>query len=658
MKFVADGPDIPDSVRQALDEDRLVIFCGAGISMSVRDGVPGLPSFSGLVLNVRDRLRATFNHDEDVAYKEKQYDRVLHLLEARFDRNEVRKIVTEELTVKIDFEIHKSLIDLAKLKDGGVRMVTTNFDHLFDEAIASLGVQVPADVSPLLPVPKAHRWQSLVYIHGKIPVGAPPSHPAVQSLVYTSGDFGRAYLTERWGSRFVTELFRTYSVLFIGYSMGDPVMRYLLDALAADKQASDGTGGLPTVAWALASYKDDAERAKIEEQWKAKGVEPLLYKTRPHRDHAPHHETLAKWAEQKRYGLKGRIKVAEAAALKTPVPPYEGDPELDAVRWALTDDTAARHFANAEQAPPVEWLPLLEQWGLLGLKPGRMTRLGNAASTDPMPGADWAVPSNHHILLWITRHLDKPAALDWAVRGGMPHPVFQHLVRDRLAKSAADEGTPAGPDQCPFLQPELAAAWRVIADAEIRTPEAYILDAEACRLRLRSGETGILVERHLVRMLSPIARLKRDNLRGTFWSGHPTSARPSVRDHIAIEVRPACEEFTDIILRDVAEHRDRQSLLANIADDVTTNLKRAMDLFALVGDANADFDPSQDFDIRSSSEQLRQDDWLRLIEVTRDAMDCLREVRPEAADILLERWKTFPYPVFRRLVLDAYRSLI
>ena len=51
MQFVADGPDIPLAVLEAHEENRLALFCGAGIS------VPnGLPLFGGLVEKVRKGL--------------------------------------------------------------------------------------------------------------------------------------------------------------------------------------------------------------------------------------------------------------------------------------------------------------------------------------------------------------------------------------------------------------------------------------------------------------------------------------------------------------------------------------------------------------------------------------------------------------------------
>jgi hypothetical protein len=37
-----------------------------------------------------------------------------------------------------------------------------------------------------------------------------PDDTALNRLVVTSGDFGLAYLTERWAARFVSELFHNY----------------------------------------------------------------------------------------------------------------------------------------------------------------------------------------------------------------------------------------------------------------------------------------------------------------------------------------------------------------------------------------------------------------------------------------------------------------
>lgn len=122
----------------------------------------------------------------------------------------------------------------------------------------------------MLPVPKNSRCDGLVYLHGLLP--DKPDDNALNRLVVTSGDFGLAYLTERWAARFVSELFRNYFVCFLGYSINDPVMRYMMDALAADRML----GEVIPQAWALGDVKPGEEATKTME-WKAKRVTPILY---------------------------------------------------------------------------------------------------------------------------------------------------------------------------------------------------------------------------------------------------------------------------------------------------------------------------------------------------------------------------------------------
>ncbi len=67
-------------------------------------------------------------------------------------------------------------------------------------------------------------FKGLAYIHGNV-------EQEKEALILTDGDFGRAYLTEGWARRFLVDLFSNYTVLFVGYSHNDPVMKYLATGL-------------------------------------------------------------------------------------------------------------------------------------------------------------------------------------------------------------------------------------------------------------------------------------------------------------------------------------------------------------------------------------------------------------------------------------------
>jgi NAD-dependent SIR2 family protein deacetylase len=214
MQLIKGGPDIPERLLQAHEDGRVVFFCGAGISYPA-----GLPGFKGLVDKVYGGIGATKDPAEQAAIKSGQYDTAIGLLEVRVVgkryavRQQIARILTPNLSLPRAVETHKALLTLARSRQGQYRLITTNFDRLFEHVITSLGLSVPRCQAPLLPVPK-NRWSELIYLHGVLPDTANANE--LDKLVVSSGDFGLAYLTERWAARFVTELFRNYTVCFVG----------------------------------------------------------------------------------------------------------------------------------------------------------------------------------------------------------------------------------------------------------------------------------------------------------------------------------------------------------------------------------------------------------------------------------------------------------
>ena len=54
-----------------------------------------------------------------------------------------------------------------------------------------------------------------------------PNGDDLDRLIISDGDFGQAYLTQGWAARFVATLFRDFTLCFVGYSIDDPVLRYM-----------------------------------------------------------------------------------------------------------------------------------------------------------------------------------------------------------------------------------------------------------------------------------------------------------------------------------------------------------------------------------------------------------------------------------------------
>jgi len=152
MRWITGGPDLPPELLQALEDEQLVLFCGAGASYPA-----GLPTFRGLVEKVYNQLNQTMQGLENAEFEKRNYDRVFGLLERRIGTSFVRHAVID--TLHLDphavLSTHEALLTLATTRNGVCRLITTNFDRGFEFA-ARPGTAIEA--APKLPVPKLGVW--------------------------------------------------------------------------------------------------------------------------------------------------------------------------------------------------------------------------------------------------------------------------------------------------------------------------------------------------------------------------------------------------------------------------------------------------------------------------------------------------------------------
>jgi len=162
LQLCKHGPEIPLEVCAALEEEKLVLFCGAGVSV-----YSGLPLFAGLVDEVYKKTAEVRNAPEERAFHDKQYDKVLGLLEERLVKGVVRGAVREVLTAPAPgpLSTHEDVLELSRIR-GGYRLVTTNFDRRFLEAGGLNETQVWR--APALTLPKDYSWRTVVHLHGVI----------------------------------------------------------------------------------------------------------------------------------------------------------------------------------------------------------------------------------------------------------------------------------------------------------------------------------------------------------------------------------------------------------------------------------------------------------------------------------------------------------
>jgi len=457
MQFIKNGPDIPDALLQAHEEGRVVFFCGAGISYPA-----GLPGFQGLVDQIYSTVGTVRTKIENEAYSRGQYDATLDLLERRIPgqrvavRTALAKALKPKLRRKGATETHAALLQLARSRDGAVRLVTTNFDRIFQHLMARTKPAILAFPAPLLPIPKNSRWDGVVYLHGLLP--ETPDVSDLHRLVLTSGDFGLAYLTERWAARFVSELFRNYVVCFVGYSIDDPVLRYMMDALAADRML----GEITPQAYALGDFQAGYEADKTIE-WEAKGVTPILYEVPTGtQNHSTLHQTLKVWAETYRDGVQGKERIVVDYAMTRPLASTKQDDYVGRMLWALSHDSGmpAKRFAEFDPVPSLDWLESLEKacyrqadLSRFGVPPlsKQDDKLAFSLTHRPAPyslspwmmltsggtnGSGWD-DVMFQLARWLTRHLNDPMLTLWlAKRGGQLHDRLVWLIEGELNKFA------------------------------------------------------------------------------------------------------------------------------------------------------------------------------------------------------------------------------
>ena len=670
MQFIRNGPQVPERLLQAHEDGRVVFFCGAGISVPA-----GLPDFQGLVRKLYRNLSVTPDSVQKAAICAGQFDTAIGLLEQGVFggrekvRREIASILSPGSRPPAATETHRSLLKLGKVPGKGFRLVTTNFDGLFETAIGEENLTVERFPAPAMPNPK-ERWYGLVYLHGHLP--EKPNESDLERLVLSSGDFGSAYLTNGWAARFVSELLRNYTVCFVGYGINDPVLRYMIDAQAEDRLRGES----PLEIFAFGGFASDEEKVE-ESKWRAKGATPVLYLEED--NHVYLHETLLAWANMHR---EGREPFVVKHAHSVPQESTQQDDFVGRILWALDDASGgpARCFANLDPVPPLDWLETFSERH-------RQTDDGECSGDSsktvgefslicrPCPPGSMAAtmrfvdagPFRCHwdkvmwpLAHWLVRHLNDPDLLFWLVDGGAQlHDELRSLVEDRLDKLAKLERagdneelariTRSAPNAVP--SPPMRTLWQLLLAGRMRArSDGMELHRWLDRLNLYGLTTSLRLE--LRELLTP-----RISLRKPFgWTKEERNrATERINDLVDSEI-----VFSD----NLVHHRLKDAIsgkghwahaLPQLLMDFTGLLRDALDLMRELGDADERRDLSfiHQPSISAHAQNSDFEDWTVLIELIREAWLATLRQSPSRAARVAESWWNEPYPLFRRLALFA-----
>ena len=310
--------NIPDALVTAQHDGNLVVFAGAGISM----GPPSsLPDFESLAIDIAGGGIALGQHEP--------LDRFLGRVQSRGTDIQARARMILDNPHSRPKDLHRELCRLFRSAHD-FRLITTNFDRHLTEVLREEYHDPPTTYyAPALPL--GYSFAGLVYLHGAI-------EQQRQQLILSDADFGRAYLTDGWATRFLYEVFRTYSVLFVGYSHRDPVISYIARSLLPGSSER----------FALVSSEDDG-------QWEYLGIRPIRYPLRRDPDpHAALGEAVSGWVQLRRMGVfDHQHHIRQLVRLP---PPVEAN-EVDYLIAVFQDPVRLRFFvAEATGREWIDWV--------------------------------------------------------------------------------------------------------------------------------------------------------------------------------------------------------------------------------------------------------------------------------------------------------------
>ena len=470
MRFVAEGPNIPDRLLEVRDEGWVVFVCGAGVSKPA-----GMPDFVRLTRDVLDHLQApddlparqafaAWTDDTTPVSVRTPLDQIFNSLLYEYSRNhrdkysrdQINRIVAEQLTSSSSAPTpreHSIVARLSANKEGIPQIVTTNFDRLFEQPGVTEDLKVFEP--PTFPDLRYNQPVSgLTYLHGRLQTDNARPH----DYILSSADFGRAYLAEGWATRFVRLLLEKYTVVLLGYQADDPPVRYLLQGLNSTSALDDGR---------LYAF-DRGSPEEIEAKWRDRGVRPIAYPG-DGCDHSSLWNSLEEWANRADDQAAWRDSVIDMARRGPSVlQPHERGQVAHLVQTNL----GAKDFADATPTPPAEWLCVFDSLCRLAkaekapgsddeFEPRRRYALDDDPAVQPEDGPvgddliAWLGGDNrptsdfrlsrraaggfemlprrlHHLGRWIAANSFEPIVAWWAARQYCLHPRLHAMILARL----------------------------------------------------------------------------------------------------------------------------------------------------------------------------------------------------------------------------------
>lgn len=209
-KFLADI----QIIKNAINNNKLVIFAGAGISIDAK-----VPSWGSLIDDIKNELDLPNNENDFLKIAQIYFN-------DRQEKEYLEKIRTILGHKKLRYnEIHEELFEL-----NPEHILTTNFEDLLEQVITknSLPYSIIREDKDL---PYSNNTKLLVKIHGDLDLG---------NLVFKEDDYLEYPQKHPLLDSFIKSIFSTKIVLFIGYSFNDynlkQIVQYVRNILGKNFQ--------------------------------------------------------------------------------------------------------------------------------------------------------------------------------------------------------------------------------------------------------------------------------------------------------------------------------------------------------------------------------------------------------------------------------------
>lgn len=558
--------DFPDSLFKAQKDGSLMVFAGAGVS------IPPPSNFPDFDLLAEQVAAGVLNREKD-----EPVDRFLgRLKDKKVDVHEkVRRILSDRKSKPN--ALHFDLLRLFE-ESNRLRLVTTNFDlHFTSAAVEQFPTRDSLEIYSAPALPLGSSFSGIVYLHGSV------EKPA-DRLILTDSDFGMAYLTQAWATRFLQQLFDHYLVLFIGYSHNDTVLDYLARGLPP-KSKGPGRFALTLKG--------------TEPRWRRLGINSITY---PEGAIDAKHSALAPalrgWVDRVRTSVLDHEERIKTIVEK----PVSLDPEeLDYIEGACKDATLAQFFARHCHTP--DWLRWIEGKGLLG----------NLFKQDVAPTVNDQLFARWFAQWFACPHSDDALAVLQRQRGFIAPFLWYEIALSfhqlKPSHEAVGKWIPLLVSSQPHYGNRDLLAYRLCACEFPRDEQIMlVLFEHLTRFRIRLRKAFSLAEQEEEKVEPEVYIEGRE-----YW----------LREAWARLFEPNLESLSDRLLI-----------------SLTSNIQQAYSNLRCFGKVQPGWDPISGSRAQIESSDLggSHEDIGLVIDMMRDLLKCVISYRPRRADSIIDSW--------------------